>query len=190
MFVAWCNENEGFFSLILSLIAIVISIIAINAQNKGVVFEKRLRLYADACRICKKCSIIVQVCSGKEEYAQKNEISFILFRINSREAEILRTLKNEEEESRHSQLLDEYTAIYIELYMKENEQRIDDLYIFYQSDIVYYMDQLFSYYDYLLVSVPVLDKQEIDKWIEQVKKILDEIEKGDLLKKMRRKMPI
>lgn len=74
MFIAWCNENEGFFSLILSIIAIVISIIAINAQNKGVVFEKRLRLYTDTYRIYKKCNIIVQVCPGKEKYAQKNTL--------------------------------------------------------------------------------------------------------------------
>lgn len=189
MFIAWCNENEGFFSLILSIIAIVISIIAIKAQNKGVVFEKRLRLYTDTYRIYKKCNIIVQVCPGKEKYAQKNEISSVLFRINSREAEILSELKNEAE-NRPSQLLDEYISIYIESYMKENERRIDDAYIFYQYDIAHYLDQLFSYYDYLLAAVPTLEKREIDKWIEEVKKILDVIDRGSILKKMRRKMPI
>ena len=40
-FIHWCNENSGFFSLILSVIAIIISIIAIRAQNKGVLFDKR-----------------------------------------------------------------------------------------------------------------------------------------------------
>ena len=74
--------------------------------------------------------------------------------------------------------------------MKENERRIDDAYIFYQYDIAHYLDQLFSYYDYLLAAVPTLEKREIDKWIEEVKKILDVIDRESILKKMRRKMPI
>ena len=43
--ISWINNNAGFFSLIMSTIAVCISIDAISAQNKAAVFDKRLEIY-------------------------------------------------------------------------------------------------------------------------------------------------
>lgn len=191
MFIAWCNENEGFFSLILSIIAIVISIIAINAQNKGVVFEKRLELYVNADRIFKSCELIVKRCTGRQARNQKNLISLILFRPNSQEAECLRELRNTNEQNdRYAQLLDEYVSIYIEKHMQEKEKIVEELAIFYPQKIAAYIQKLIFYYDELLVSFPILERAEIDEWIENVKKVLDLIEEKKILAKMKWKLPI
>lgn len=191
MFIAWCNENEGFFSLILSIIAIVISIIAINAQNKGVVFEKRLKLYVNANRISKSCASIAKCCKGRPATGQINLISLILFKPNSREAECLRELGSTTEQSeQYHQLLDTYTSICIDVYLKENEKINEELSVFYPPRIARYIQDLLFYYDELLMSFPILETAEIEEWINNVQKILDVIEEKNILKKMKRKMSI
>lgn len=70
MFIAWYNENEGFFSLILSIIAIVISIIAINAQNKGVVFENDLNCMSMQIEFSSRARRLQNVVKGDQLQAK------------------------------------------------------------------------------------------------------------------------
>lgn len=50
----WFSENEGGLSVLLSALAVVISLLAIGAQNKGVLFEKRAAAYYEVGAIYKK----------------------------------------------------------------------------------------------------------------------------------------
>ena len=39
--IEFCNDNSGVLSMVLSVIAIIVSVKAISAQNKATLFEKR-----------------------------------------------------------------------------------------------------------------------------------------------------
>ena len=95
-----------------------------------------------------------------------------------------------EQSEQYHQLLDTYTSIYIDVYLKENEKINEELSVFYPPRIARYIQDLLFYYDELLISFPILETAEIEKWINNVQKILDVIEEKNILKKMKRKMSI
>ena len=103
----------------------------------------------------------------------------------------MRELGNTNSQSdRYNQLIDKYLSMYIDIYLKENEKINEELFIFYPPKIATYMQELLSHYDELLMSFPILETEEIEEWINGVKKVLDVIEEKNILKKMKRKMSI
>lgn len=196
-FVSWCNENAGFFSLLLSAIAILISIFAIHAQNKGTVFKERLSVYCDALNIFRKSSRIVEICKGKSVEKQKKLIAIIMFEIGSDEQKIIEescedqdpAIENSEDSvSNFARLTSQYVDIYIEKYLKD--PFVLEVEVFYRPVVFKYIQRLYNLYDNMRLGIIAYDQEEIDKWISELDNLLAEIRRNRILEKMRRKLPV
>ena len=206
-FIHWCNENSGFFSLILSVIAIIISIIAIRAQNKGVLFDKRATVYYKTYEIHSRLARILELFPAEKtpNIFSRYVIAMIIFDIGSEESRIFKTLKPIEKEwqsDRNNQnmnqknwfdsekakpLVDRFAEIYAEKYT--TTQLVDDAALFYNEKIAQSVKEIFTVYDSGVLALLCLTPSEIQKWLQEVEDALQLFNKKHTLKKMRRKLP-
>lgn len=192
-FIEWCNINEGFFSMLLSVVAILVSIKAISAQNKGTVFEKRLEIYCIIDKLYKNSTRIIQICSGKNLIQQRNLIATIMFDINSEESNLVHQFgklgddeKSLPEESKN--LIADYIQIYLEKYI--NDPISSQSEIFYDSQISNCIKELVSHYDNMRLGILAYTQPEIDEWIEKLNAIAMDFEQKEILKKMKKQLPL
>lgn len=195
-FVTWCNENAGFFSLLLSVIAVITSISAICAQNKSAVFKERLSIYCDALDVFRKSCRIVEIVKGKSLEKQKKIIATIMFEIGSDEQKIIEescidqesTEENSEEpDNRFVRLTSQYVDIYIEKYLKKSF--VSETEIFYKPAIYKYIQRLYGLYDNMRLNIIACDQKEIDEWIDKLDSLLAEIRQKHIFEKMKRRLP-
>ena len=193
-FIEWCNKNEGFFSMLLSVVAIGVSIKAIFAQNRGAVFEKRLEIYCTVDNLYKNSRRIIETCFGKDLIKQRNLLATIMFDYNSREKFLVREfgkLKGEEDESfddAKSSILMDYMDLYLEKYV--NDTISSQAEIFYNSQISNSVKELVSHYDNMRLGILAYTQPEIEEWIEKLNAIVMDFEQKDILKKMKKELPI
>lgn len=206
-FIHWCNANSGFFSLILSVIAAIISIVAIRAQNKGVLFEKRTAVYYKTYEIHSKLTRILELYPAEKtpNIFSRYVIAIIIFDIGSEESRIFETLKPIEKEwqsDRNNQnmnqknwfdsenakpMVDRFAEIYAEKYT--TTQLVDDAALFYNEEISQSVKEIFTVYDSGVLALLCLTPSEIQKWLQEVDDALQSFNKERTLKKMRHKLP-
>jgi hypothetical protein len=196
-FISWCNENSGFFSLVLSMVAIAVSVYAINTQNKGVVFEKRLSIYCTVDKIYQQSCRIVEICSGKTLAQQRKLIAAIIFDIDSKEKEIIRKVSAleaacTEEKANHSHeieaLVDEYTELYIKKYLYN--ATVDEAKIFYNSEISDCIKKLFDLYDDLRLGILSCSQEDVNRIIKSLEDTTKSFDQNHILTRMKQKLPI
>jgi len=195
-FILWCNRNSGFFSLLLSAIAIIISIHAIHAQNKGAVFKERLEIYTYVLDMYERSCRIVAKCRGISIHRRKAIIAIIIFDIGSREQDIVEEYykekalapKSNNHKIQKTHLLMEYLDIYLKKY--NNDSMITKASIFYKSAITDSIKKMYNIYDTLRLNLLIYEENEIDALIQELDDILVEIHRKHILKKMRRHLPI
>ena len=206
-FIHWCNANNGFFSLILSAIAIIISIIAIRAQNMGVLFEKRAAVYYKTYAIHSKLTRILELYPAEKipNAFSRYVIAIVIFDIGSEESHIFERLKPIEKEWKSDQnnqstnqqnwfdseeaksLVDRFAEIYVEKYTAT--QLVDDAALFYNEEIAQSVKGIFAAYDLGILSLLFLTPPEIREWLKKVEDAMQLFNKKRTLKKMRRKLP-
>ena len=137
----WFTNNEGGLSVLLSALAVVISLLAIAAQNKGVLFEKRAEVYYAVGAIDKKLRRILDKGLQKSAAASRFICAVILFSAGSEEYAVFEALRPLEqawekayiaakeedkaalekqflEDARVKALLDRYAEIYQKKYLE------------------------------------------------------------------------
>lgn len=179
--------------MLLSVVAILVSIKAISAQNKGTVFEKRLEIYCIIDKLYKNSTRIIQICSGKNLIQQRNLIATIMFDINSEESNLVHQFgklgddeKSLPEASKN--LIADYIQIYLEKYI--NGPISSQSEIFYDSQISNCIKELVSHYDNMRLGILAYTQPEIDEWIEKLNAIAMDFEQKEILKKMKKELPI
>lgn len=173
-------------SIILSLIAIFVSIYAISSQNKGVVFEHRLSIYCKVSDMYERCSRIIKLCTGKDIKLQKEIISAILFKFDSEEYKIATKVINDS--SREStNIMDRYAELYIS---KEDIFFHHESKIFYEKLIYDNIQLLANKYDTMILSYLLYDKNEMNEFIENLNVIIKKYDEEKILEKMKNKLPI
>ena len=206
-FIHWCNENSGFFSLILSVIAAIISIVAIRAQNKGVLFEKRTAVYYKTYAIHSKLTRILELYPAEKtpNIFSRYVIAMIIFDIGSEESRIFERLKSIEKERQSDQdnqnanprnwfdsekaksLVERFVEIYVEKYT--TTQLVNDAVVFYNEKIAQSVKRIFTTYDSAICALLFLTPSEIQEWLQEVDDALQLFKKERTLKKMRHKLP-
>lgn len=194
-FVTWCNGNAGFFSLLLSVIAVITSIFAISAQNKSTVFKERLSIYSTTLDMYRKGCRIVEICKGKRVETQKKMIALVMFDLGSDEQKIIEKCcqgsfheNDEKAADRFKTLMDRYTKIYFEKYM--NDSFVAEAEIFYEPVVYNYISKLYGFYDDMRLCILACEQEEINTWIDDFDCLLKQIQQKHILEKMKRKLPL
>ena len=206
----WFTNNEGGLSVLLSALAVVISLLAIGAQNKGVLFEKRAAVYYEVGTIYKKLRRILEKGLRTSAATSRFICAMILFSPGSEEYSIFEALRPLEqvwektyaaaketdkaalemqflEDARVKALMDRYAEIYQKKYL---ETRLtDEAELLYGNAIGAQVAALSGAYDELLLGLPVLTREDIQNWAEKTRPVLREFEAKRVLGRMKRRLP-
>lgn len=196
-FIAWCNVNSGFFSLLLSVVAIIVSIVAIKAQNKGAVFEKRVSIYCEVSRIYSIVKGIVEKNSNGMAKRYKSIVVSLLFDYRSEEDVIFEQIGKLELENADSQpenqkkineLIEKYADLYVRKYM--HSDIVEKTAIFYNTGITKNVKELFDAYDSLLLGLIIMNREDFDGWAKKASEIIDSFDRAGTLRKMKKQLPL
>ena len=206
----WFSENEGGLSVLLSALAVVISLLAIGAQNKGVLFEKRAAVYYEVGAIYKKLCCILEKGLRTSAATSRFLCAVILFSPGSEEYSVFEALRPLEqdwekayaaakeaekaameiqflEDVRVKALMDRYAEIYQKKYL---ETRLtDEAELLYGKAIGAQVAALSRVSDELLLGLPVLTREDIQSWAEKTRPVLREFETKRVLGRMKRRLP-
>ncbi len=181
--------NTEVISLIISGVAILISIYAITAQNRGVVFEHRLSIYIEVQTIYDNCRRIVERCPKIDFQKQKGIIAMVLFGFNTAEADLVKKYLDQ------SSSKNEGMAAFLE-YLDINLSKhldtalLQDCKIFFNQKVYENVEELYSTYDGFRLTFLASTEEEITRSYQKMKLVLDDFQKQKVLKKMKRKLPI
>ena len=174
-------------SLLVSVIAVFISIYAITAQNRGVVFEHRLSIYVETQTIYSQYKKIMGKASQVEFQRQKSLIATILFGFNTDEGELIEKYLNLSSNESTDALV-EYMDTYISKYLSNS--LVENCKIFYNEDMSTQVGKLYSSYDIFRMTFLVYTEEEMMQAYQEIKAVLNEFQQKNILKKMKRKLPI
>ena len=198
--IDFCNKNEGALSLLLSCIAVVISVSAIRSQTKSAVFEKRLDVYCRIEDIYCKLARITEVCNKPGKIKRKHIINLILFKLNSPETEIVREILDAAEKENLDpallfeknveikELADRYSEFCAEEMDFTFENRIALL--FKNKEAVNEAVKIFNDYESLKLGFLFYEEDELLKFLEKIQRDIDSFCCKDTLKKLKRDLPI
>ena len=200
-FIKFCNCNEGILSLFVSIVAIVVSVKAIKAQNKAAVFEKRLSLYCEIESAYNMCKNIIKHCNEPYNLDTKTRIMIVVFKINSREYDILnKALKIESEkqkvsekkaeglEKERQELINQYLNLYISNSDSLLESRIKLL--FSNKKAVEDATKLYNLFDSIKLGLINADEKNIEHWIQSIKDTTKKIEENKVLERLAKDLPL
>ena len=186
------NTVLTYLPLVLSSVAILVSIASIRAHNKGVVFEKRLEIYCETEKLYQKSVRIIELCPCKMDGAQNSLIGQILFDFNSPEQQLLErsaTIKDKSLKSpKFAELADKYAEVYFQKYL--HGSKIDNAGIFFSKEIADCIKRLYDHIDEMRLGILVYEQKEIAEWIEELNRMIMDIDEREILKKMKKKLPI
>ena len=194
-FIKFCNCNEGILSLIVSIVAIVISIKAIKAQNKATLFEKRLSLYCEIESTYSICKKILKHCNKPYDLGTKKKIMMAIFRMDSREYNIVNqalTIESKKKleglEKERRKLIDQYINLYISTLDSSFEDKTKLLF----SDKKAVEDAIKLYYlfDSIKLAIINIDVKTIEHWMKSIKDTTEKIEKDKVLKRLAKDLPL
>ena len=200
-FIEVCNCNEGILSLIVSIVAIFISVKAIKAQNKAALFEKRLSLYCEIESTYSICKKILKHCNKPYDLGTKRKIMMAIFRMDSREYNIVNKaltieskkqkvskIKAEGLEKERRKLIDQYINLYISTLDSSFEDKTKLLF----SDKKAVEDAIKLYYlfDSIKLAIINIDVKTIEHWMQSIKDITKKIEKDKVLKRLAKDLPL
>lgn len=206
----WFTDNEGGLSVLLSALAVVISLLAIGVQNKGVLFEKRAAVYYEVGAIYKKLyqeletDVLLGTAtyrfffavnlfpSGSEEYGVFEELHQLEQEWEAECAAVEeedRAALEEElfEDERAKALRGRYTDIYRKKHLENH--LIDETELLYGKDIATQVLALYRAYDFLVMMLPILTHEELEDWVERTRPVLREFEAKRVLGRMKRRLP-
>ena len=116
-----------------------------------------------------------------------------MFDINSEESNLVHQFgklgddeKSLPEESKN--LIADYIQIYLEKYI--NDPISSQSEIFYDSQISNCIKELVSHYDNMRLGILAYTQPEIDEWIEKLNAIAMDFEQKEILKKMKKQLPL
>ena len=193
-FIGWCNQNEGFFSLILSMIAIGISIYAIGAQNRSTVYKERLDAYCEIENICLKMERILDA-RRKSVNQDESNITFLLLD-NRKQIMLVEKTKDlitcsqigGRNSAEHQQLIRKYWDIYSGIYSFDELKKRTRL--FYADCDAECLLELIRQYDNLIFDYILFDYSHTSQQLEKLENLINNIQKKNILKRMKRKLPI
>ena len=213
-FIEVCNCNEGILSLIVSIVAIVISVKASKAQNKAALFEKRLSLYCEIESTYSICKKILKHCNKPYDLGTKRKIMMAIFRMDSREYNIVNkalTIESKKQkvskikaegsemqkvwkgkleglEKERRKLIDQYINLYISTLDSSFEDKTKLLF----SDKKAVEDAIKLYYlfDSIKLAIINIDVKTIEHWMQSIKDITKNIEKDKVLKRLAKDLPL
>lgn len=186
--VIWIVDGKNdFYFKDGNLLRVVISIYAITAQNRGVVFEHRLSIYVETQTIYSQYKKIMGKASQVEFQRQKSLIATILFGFNTDEGELIEKYLNLSSNESTDALV-EYMDTYISKYLSNS--LVENCKIFYNEDISTQVGKLYSSYDIFRMTFLVYTEEEMMQAYQEIKAVLNEFQQKNILKKMKRKLPI
>lgn len=196
-FISWCNSNSGFFSLLLSIIAIGISVLAISAQNKGVLFEKRVSIYYETYKMYKGIKrVIDEVNSSKSAANIIYLAAATIFEPESEESAIFQQLKkydsDETKDDNTKNKIDEMISKYFDIYSKKYliSHLTEEAELLYGKDISYLIDNLYEAYDSLRMALIISTPDDISYWAKSAKKVVDDVDQKKLFSRMKKMLPL
>ena len=205
-FISFCNTNYGVFSLLVSIVAIVISLKAIKSGNKSAMLEKRLSLYCQIESIyyqCKKiterCKKITERCAIPCSISTKRTIMAIIFDLNSKEYDVLEKAINIESQrlsekdaekltKQQCELCDEYAELYLKTMNPCFEARVKLL--FSNKKAVENALELYRLFDNLKLSLIAYQIDELEKTIQEMETAVKKFEDKRVLKYLKRDLPL
>ena len=195
--ISWLNDNSGVFSLLVSVVAIVVSVYAVRAQNRGVVAQERLSLYREVYDTYKRCTLVAEHC---EEKAMSTVGKFIaasnLFEYGSAGAEFVRTYKicslkqdsTEAEQAEHREATKEYGKFLQKVTSRHREVEIE---LFFDRECALLTEQLYNSCFKFMRGITFWEEDEkFAEWKADADKILREFDEKKVLEKMKRKLPL
>lgn len=199
--IQFLNCNDGACSLLLSTVAIIISIVAIRSQTKAALIDKRLSLYSEieAVLLCVR-RIIELYRPSSPLMAKKAIIKTLLFQFGSTEFHIVdqvisieckqnRSKKvSKKLKKQQKELLNEYVRIYAQ---KKDYYFISKVKLmFSRKKAAECFSILYSRYDDIKLSLLLINEKELDRKINELKVALDTCEKHNILNKFLKDLPL
>lgn len=200
-FIQFCNKNSGVLSLVVAIIAVIVSVKAIKAQNKSTLFEKRLSLYCEVESMYGVCKNILRCCKEPYSIGTKKLITAVLFTFNSEEYTLTQkalalqekelTLPKEETESLTAQrfaLADQYVNLYLAKTNLAFEDRMRLL--FTDQKAVEYAIELYQLYDNMKLSLILTEISELEELIQEIGVITRNFQAHKVLKRLAQDLPL
>ena len=207
--ISWCNANQGFVSaaltvasLLLSGVAIYISVRANRAQSQTALFQHRLKIYLEIDRIYSICECFVKSGAQKGLLARRSLANMLLYRVTSKEFEICSELidiekqmqecpaENELEHRRLNGDLMRLADSLVPDFERENQlvQQIKGGYrLLYPERYREAVDQLLEQYLDLYFSHTVSNNEEFELLIERMGAVMNKLKNMDFSEMMEKK---
>lgn len=199
--IEFCNNNSGVLSMVLSVIAIIVSVKAISAQNKATLFEKRLEIYCNIEAVYSAVLKILQWCESRDTRHRKRIIMSVMFNYGEKEFDLIKAAldleesmvpgaqkENEEKEKQIMYLAEQYIDICL---MKSDNTIEQQLRLLFSNErATEIASKLYSTYEGIRFGFILAEEDNVEKSLKELRKIIDQFENEKVMKHLKKDLPL
>ena len=199
--IEFCNDNSGVLSMVLSVIAIIVSVKAISAQNKATLFEKRLEIYCNIEAVYSSGRKILHWCESRDTKHRKRIIMSVMFNYGEKEFDLIKAALDleesmlpgvqEENKEKETQIMD-LAEQYIDICLMKSDGAVEQQLklLFYNQRATEIASKLYSAYEGIRFGFILAEDDNIEKSLKELREIIDQFENEKVLKYLKNDLPL